>query len=129
MIRSLMSDDEWALFAPFLTCSTGRPPAAHRRVLDGVFWITRTGAGWRDLPAEFGTWNSVWKQFRQWARSGVFDTMLQAFAGSGGDADLLQMIDSTVVRAHRCAAGAKGRRKIRRSGAREGDFQPNSTCA
>jgi transposase len=44
VIRGLMSDDEWALFAPFLTCSTGRLPAAHRRVLDGVFWITRTGA-------------------------------------------------------------------------------------
>jgi len=115
MARDLMSDEEWAVFEPFLTFSTGRPPKSHRRVLEAVFWIARTGSGWRDLPAEFGKWNSVWKQFRRWARSGGFDIMLEGFADSGGDADMLQMIDSTVIRAHRCAAGLKGGSKIRRS--------------
>jgi transposase len=110
-----MSDEEWAIFEPFLTPATGRPPKSHRRVLDGIFWIARTGAQWRDLPAEFGNWNSVWKQFRRWAVSGVFDVMLQGCADSGGDTDMLQMIDSTVIRAHRCAAGIKGDSK---SGAR-----------
>ncbi len=62
MARCLMSDEEWDLFEPFLTSSTGRPPQSHRRVLDGVFWVMRTGSPWRDLPAEFGNWNSVWKQ-------------------------------------------------------------------
>ncbi len=128
MARDLMSDEEWAVFEPFLMCSTGRPPKAHRRKLDGVFWIARTGAGWRDLPAEFGHWNSVWKQFRRWAISGVFDIMLEGFADSGGDADMLQMIDSTVIRAHRCAAGLKGGSKIRRSARPVAVFQPRSIC-
>ncbi len=80
MTRGLMSDEEWATYKPFVTCSTGRPGKTHRRVLDGIFWMARTGSGWRDLPAEFGKWNSVWKQFRRWVLSGTFDVMLQAFA-------------------------------------------------
>jgi len=111
LARLLMTDDEWSLFEPFLVSTRplgGWPPANHRRVLDGIFWIARTGAPWRDLPAEFGEWNSVWRQFRRWTVAGVWDVMLQALADSGGDADLLQMIDSTTIRAHHCAAGARG---------------------
>jgi transposase len=75
VIRGLMTDDEWAIVAPFLIIPSlrGRPPANHRRVLDGVFWITRTGAPWRDLPEAFGNWNSIWQQFRRWCESGVWD--------------------------------------------------------
>ena len=116
-----MTDQEWAIFEPFLTRPSpygGRPPKNHRRVLDGVFWINRTGAPWRDLPDVFGNWNSVWRQFRRWCLSGVWDIVLQALADSGGDADTLQMIDSTTVRAHRCAAGERGGLRIPRSGAR-----------
>lgn len=85
-----------------------RPAADHRRVLDGILWIARTGAPWRDLPDEFGNWNSVWRQFRRWTTAGVWDLLLQALADGGGDADTLQMIDSTIIRAHHCAAGARG---------------------
>src|SRR6516225_4716318 len=70
-----MTDVEWAFFEPFLTgrCEQGgRPPRDHRRVLDGVFWIARTGAPWRDLPEELGNWNSVWRQFRRWSASGLW---------------------------------------------------------
>ena len=69
MIRGLMTDDEWAIVEPFLTTPSlrgGRPPANHRRVLDGILWICRTGAPWRDLPEAFGNWNSIWRQFRRW---------------------------------------------------------------
>ena len=121
MIRGLMTDQEWAIFAAFLTSPSphgGRPPNDHRKVLDGVFWINRTGAPWRDLPDAFGNWNSVWRQFRRWCLSGVWDILLQALADSGGDADGLQMIDSTTVRAHRCAAGEKGGLRTRRSAVR-----------
>jgi transposase len=124
-----MSDDEWAIFEPFLATPSvrgGRPPGNHRRVLNAIFWMARTGAPWRDLPSEFGNWNSVWRQYRRWAQSGVWDVMLQGFADSGGDADLLQMIDSTTIRAHRCAAGLKGGLKIRRWAAPGADFQPKS---
>ena len=57
MIRGLMTDEEWAFFSPFVLETgpkRGRPPRDHRKVLDGVFWIARTGAPWRDLPPEFG---------------------------------------------------------------------------
>ena len=132
MTRGLMSDEEWRLFEPFVAASGpqgGRPASNHRRVLDAIFWIARPGAPWRDLPAEFGNWNSAWRQFRRWSQSGVWDVMLQGFSDSGGDADLLQMIDSTTIRAHRCAAGIKGGLKVRRSDAPEADFRPKSTSA
>jgi hypothetical protein len=70
-IRGLMTDDEWAYFEPFLIRHGGRPPRNHRRVLDAVFWLMRTGASWRDLPDEFGNWNSIFRQFRRWANSGT----------------------------------------------------------
>jgi transposase len=106
-----MSDEEWAVFSPFLTENRGRggrPPRDHRRNLDGIFWVARTGAPWRDLPEEFGLWGSVYRQFRRWTLSGVWEVMLGALADADPDAAVLQMIDSTTVRAHHCAAGAKG---------------------
>ena len=73
LIRGLMTDDEWAYFEPFLIHrGGGRPPRNHRRVLDAVFWLMRTGAPWRDLPEGFGNWNSIFRQFRRWADSGVW---------------------------------------------------------
>jgi transposase len=111
MVRGLMSDEEWAFFEPFVMATggkSGRPPKNHRLVLDGIFWIARTGAGWRDLHEYFGKWSSVYRQFRRWTLSGVWDVMLEALAGSGGEPDSVQMIDSTIIRAHHLAAGAKG---------------------
>jgi transposase len=113
-----MTDEEWEIVEPFLApplSRGGRPPSNHRRTLDGILWICRTGAPWRDLPEQFGNWNSVWRQFRRWCQSGVWDILLQALADSGGDLDMLQMIDSTTVRAHRCAAGEKAGRSSKRS--------------
>jgi transposase len=98
-------------------------------VLDAIFWIARTGAPWRDLPSELGNWNSVWRQFRRWTESGVWDVLLQALTDGGGEADTLQMIDSTIIRAHHCAAGAKGGLKTRILAARAVAFRPKSTFA
>jgi transposase len=104
-----MTDDEWAYFEPFLIHrGGGRPPRNHRRVLDAVFWLMRTGAPWRDLPEGFGNWNSIFRQFRRWADSGVWDVILEGLAGSGVSDAALQMIDATIIRAHHCAAGGKG---------------------
>ncbi len=108
MIREPLSDAEWAFFEPFVIETgpkRGRPPQDHRRVLDGVFWIARTGAPWRDLPAEFGKWGSVHHQYLRWSRAGLWDLLLDALAQSEAAPDTLQMIDSTIVRAHHCAAG------------------------
>ncbi|WP_083850590.1 transposase [Rhodovulum sp. PH10] len=84
------------------------PAGDHRRVLDGIFWIARTGAPWRDLPHEFGNWNSVYRQFLRWSRSGLWDVLVEALIGKGAVPDTLQMIDSTVIRAHHHAAGGRG---------------------
>lgn len=105
-----MKDAEWAFFAPFLVragAGSGRPPSNHRLVLDGIFWIARTGVPWRDLAEHFGKWGSVYRQFRRWTVAGVWDIILEALNDSGGGQDTVQMIDSTIVRAHQHAAGAK----------------------
>jgi transposase len=105
-----MSNREWSFFEPFVTVAgpkRGRPASNHRLVLDGVFWIARTGAPWRDLPEEFGKWSSVYRQFRRWSVSGVWDAMLEALNATGVAQSSVQMIDSTIVRAHQHAAGAK----------------------
>lgn len=132
MVRGLMTDEEWAIVEPFLATPSsrgGRPPNDHRRTLDGIFWICRTGAPWRDLPEAFGNWNSVWRQFHRWCLSGVWDVLLQALADGGGELDMLQMIDSTIVRAHRCAAGEKGGLNARPSVAHAAGSAPKSTSA
>ena len=84
-----------------------------RRVLDGIFWIARTGAAWRDLPEEFGKWSSDYRQFRRWTLAGLWELVLDTLNDSGAVPDGVQMIDSTVIRAHHLAAGAKGGLKDR----------------
>ena len=121
MVRGLMSDEEWSFFEAFVVATggkSGRPPADHRRVLDGIFWIARTGAPWRDLHEDFGSWNSVYQQFRRWAKAGIFELMLSALSDQDGPPAAVQMIDSTIVRAHHQAAGAKGGLKKRVSAVR-----------
>ena len=122
MIRDLMSDDEWAFFEPFLIETgprRGRPPRDHRLVLDGIFWIARTGAQWRDLPDHFGKWGSVYRQFRRRTISGIWELLLEALNDTEDVPHSVQMIDSTIIRAHHCAAGAKGGLKSRVLGAQK----------
>lgn len=129
MVRGLLSDAEWAFFEPFVIERgplRGRPPRDHRRTLDAIFWIARTGAPWRDLPEELGNWNSAHRQYRRWTASGLWDLMLDALAEGGGN-DAIQMIDSTSIRAHHCAAGARGGLKIRLLAARAVASRPKST--
>ena len=131
MIRGRLSDEEWAYFAPFVIETgplRGRPPLDHRRVLDAIFWITRTGAPWRDLPEELGNWNSVHRQFRRWTAAGLWDVMLEGLTEGWGN-DALQMIDSTIVRAHHCAAGARGGIRTRLLAVLAAVSRPKSTFA
>ncbi|MBZ9894288.1 MULTISPECIES: IS5 family transposase [unclassified Mesorhizobium] len=105
-----MDEAELAFFAPFLIENRsrgGRRPQDHRKVLDGIFWITRTGSAWRDLPAEFGNRNSVQRQYRRSKEAGIWDVMVAALAESDAADTNMQMIDSTIVRAHQHAAGGK----------------------
>ena len=125
-----MSDAEWAFFEPFVKAArqpNGRKPVDHRRVLDAIFWIARTGAPWRDLPAEFGKWGSVYRQFRRWTLAGLWQTILEVLNASAAVPDCVQMIDSTIVRAHHCAAGAKGGLRGRVLAVQKAASRPKST--
>ena len=111
MARNRLSDDAWECVEDLFPKrkSTGRPPNDRRMVLDGILWVLRTGSPWRDLPEEFGPWQSVWRLFDTWNSNGLLSQMLKRLQAAQIDADLvsseLWCIDGTIVRAARCSAG------------------------
>jgi transposase len=124
-----MDEQDWAVVLEvFRGCLSRRGDKGRndRRFLEAVHYFAVHNITWRALPAEFGNWNSVWKRFSRLSRSGVFEAFFQALAELSPSAHLVQMFDSTVVRAHVSAAGAKGGRRIRHSAARAEDSQPRS---
>jgi transposase len=134
MNRGNLTESEWARLEPLLPPQkpkVGRPAKDHRRVLNGIFWILRTGAPWRDLPARYGKWTTVASRFYRWRIAGVWDrvlTTLQVEADADGKLDWSKhYVDATIVRAHQHAAGAKGgTRKRRDSVAARVAFRRNS---
>jgi transposase len=90
--------------------SSGRD---NRMFVEAVLWIVRTGSPWRDLPDVFGSWNSVFRRFSGWSAKGIWHGVFAAMADDG-DFEYL-IVDSTIVRAHQHAAGAKKGLRIRRS--------------
>jgi len=107
-----LTDDQWQKILPVLqSCAPQIRLGAGRdcrRFLEAVLWILRSGAQWRLLPKQYGKWNSVYKRFALWSRLGIFEQLFEHFA-SDRDLEYL-LIDSTIVRAHACAAGAKKKR-------------------
>ena len=130
-----MTDAQWGRLRPLLPPQkprTGRPANDHRTVLEGIRWVLRTGSPWRCLPARFGSWKTVSSRFYRWQRAGVWDRILADLQRQGdaeGQLDWsLHFVDSTVVRAHQHAAGAKGgTRQPRRSGAAAAGLRRRST--
>lgn len=109
-----LTDAQWATLQPLLPPqrpTTGRPNKDHRLVLEAIIWLDRTGAPWRDLPREYGPWETVASRFYRWRRQGVFDRLLaevQRQADARGELDwLVHFVDGSVVRAHQHAAGAR----------------------
>lgn len=107
-----LTDEQWIKIRAFLRTDPhvylGRNEHECRRFVDAVLWIDRSGAQWRLLPAEYGHWNTVYKRFARWCDQGVWARMLAHFAD---DPDLEHgILDSTIVRAHPCAAGAEKKR-------------------
>lgn len=97
----------------------GRTAQDNRRFIEAVLWIARTGSKWRDLPTEFGRWNSVTMRFARWSRAGIWQ---RVFAELSQEADLREIcLDSTIVRAHQHAAGAQEKPARRRLVARAAD--------
>ena len=125
-----MTEGDWEIVLEVFDAAQsrrGEPGHDDRKFLEAVHFFTVHNITWRALPAEFGNWNSVWKRFWRLSRSGVFEAFFQLLAETSKTAHLVQMLDSTVVRAHVSAAGAKGGSKIRRSGARGAGSRPRST--
>src|ERR1700712_2030613 len=119
-----MTEDNWTIVLKVFNAvrsRRGEPGHDDRRFLEALHYFTVHNVTWRALPAEFGNWNSVWKRFWRLSRAGVFEVFFQLLAETSPTAGLVQMFDSTVVRAHVSAAGAKGGSKIRRSAGREVD--------
>ena len=132
LARDLMSDEEWTFHERFILAVRApnrRKPVNHRLVLDGIFRIARTGSPWRDLPEEFGKWSSVYRRFRRWTLAGLWEQIMDALNESGLVPAALQMVDSTVVRAHHQAAGAKGGLRDRVLAVREVASRQRSTSA
>jgi transposase len=125
-----MTDQDWAMVLEvFRACRSRRGDKGRndRTFLAALHYFTLHNITWRALPAEFGNWNSVWKRFWRLSRAGVFEAFFDALAGLSRTAHLVQMFDSTVVRAHVSAAGAKGGNTIKRWAARAGASRPRST--
>jgi transposase len=125
-----MTEEDWALALEVFDAaqsSRGEPGRDDRKFLEAILYFAVHNITWRALPAEYGKWNSVWKRFWRLSRSGVFEVFFQLLAEQSRTAHLVQFFDSTVVRAHVSAAGAKGGSKIRRSAARAAASRRKST--
>lgn len=125
-----MSEEDWAAtLAVFRAClpRRGRKAADDRLFLEALHFFTVENVRWRALPERFGNWNTVWKRFDRLSKAGVFEAFFDTLAGMSASAHLIQMFDSTIVRAHVSAAGAKGGSKARRSAARAAASRPKST--
>jgi transposase len=121
MTRSgVLSDEDWAWLEPLLPNSDGvrgRPFRDHRQVLEGIVYRYRTGCAWRDLPEEFGPWQTVWKRHHRFSLDGTWDrilTALQAHADATGELDWTVSVDSSISRVHQ--HGATAARPGRRAG-------------
>ena len=109
MTRYTLSDAQWAAIEPLCPgkqTDPGKTAKDNRLFLEAVLWIVRTGSPWRDLPQEFGNWNSVYRRYRRWVQLDVFKNI---FTHLNTDADYeYTMIDGTIVKTHRHGQGAKG---------------------
>jgi transposase len=110
--RGELTDAAWAALEPRLPRNgrRGQQWADHRRVINGILWKLRTGAPWRDLPERYGPWRTAYARFARWQRDGTWDRLLadvQARSDAVGEVVWEVSVDSTAVRAHQHAAGAR----------------------
>ena len=103
----MISDDGTSfLWIPFLDLNR-----SHRDVLNGIFWILRSGAPWRDLPERYGPWTTVYDRFRRWRNGGLFQKMLNNLEARARRAERIDFefsaVDGSTIRAHKSAAGAQ----------------------
>ena len=126
MARYELEEDQWELLKGLMpTQNRGGRWLDHRTTLNGMLWILRSGAAWRDLPERYGKWQSVYHRFTRWRRDGTFDRILKALQirlDKHGKIDWdLWLVDGSNVRASRAAAGA------RKKSARQTTLNPTTT--
>lgn len=117
MRMGVISDEFWAAVESVMPSDEGKRGnrfGDHRLILEGIAWRFRTGSPWRDLPADFGPWQTVWKRHHRWSLDGTYEAMLAQVAavfgfdaGMAEDLEKLLSVDSTNVRAHQHCAGAR----------------------
>ncbi len=117
--RGEITDTAWATVEPLLPANGGRGQQwrDHRQVLNGILWKLRTGAPWRDLPERYGPWRTVHARFVRWQRDGTWERLLthvQTKSDAVGNVSWEVSIDSSVVRAHQHAAGARKKGAVHR---------------
>lgn len=120
MSRGDLSDAQWRQLQPLLPPQkswTGKPAKDHRKVMNGILWVLRTGAPWRDLPRRYGKHSTISSRFYRWQQAGLWQkilTALQQQADTQGRIDWeVHFADSSIIRAHQHAAGAKGGNSIK----------------
>lgn len=122
-----LSDAEWVRIEPLLPRGRrGAHRVDDRRVISGIVHMLRSGARWRDCPALYGPYTTIYNRFNRWSRQGIWFAIFETLTGSSG---MLSSgaLDSTHIKAHRSAAGAKGGRSRKRSAAAGAAARPNST--
>jgi transposase len=121
-----LTKDQFAWIKPHLPRDTrGKPRVDDRRVISGIVHVLISGCRWKDAPAVYGPRKTLYNRFQRWAAKGVWRSLFHALATADGPpAELL--IDSSAVKAHRCASGGKGGSKARQSGAHAADAPPKS---
>lgn len=110
MSRGDLTEAEWSLLKDLLPAERGRksrPAFNNRPIVNGILWRIRTGAPWRDVPEKYGKWMTVYQRFRRWSEVGIWEAAATALAQAMAD-NTRHSIDSTTVRGHVSAAGAKG---------------------
>lgn len=132
MNRGELTNIQWKTLPPQKP-KTGRPAHDHRTIIDGILWILRTGAPWRDLPKRYGPRRTVASRFCRWRRAGIWERLfaaVQAQADAHGQLNGdLPFIDGTMIRAHQHAAGANKETQSPKPWARAGvGSVPQSTC-
>src|SRR5262249_28490226 len=108
--RGDLTDSEWRILDPLLPNRGERGPAIadKRRMVNGILWVLRTGAPWRDMPERYGNWNSVFVRFTRWSKLGVWDAAFETLASLGPPADKEHAIDSTIVQAREALGRSRG---------------------
>jgi transposase len=116
MGRGDLTDQQWQQLQPLLPPqkpTTGRPAKDHRTIINGILWVLRTGAPWRDLPERYGPWPTVASRFYRWRQAGRWERLLasvQQQSNIRGKVNWeLHYVDGTIVRAHQPGAGARGK--------------------